>query len=201
MADPQAELTIATTSHSATTPTVLSAKPPLHPLPGKPTPCPRARLGSAPPPLADPQPDEGALERGPGALLVGHGDRTSREDLLRPLPGLLGAPQIDLLGMLGDIRQDHHVVAADVHKTPEYGQNLLDAAPLDPKHTRPERGKERRMVREDPDVALARRRDDHVHVLLVDAALRRDDLEMKWHHEAAARVAAFSRASSTVPTM
>ena len=37
------------------------------------------------------------------------------------------------------------------------------------------------MVRQDPDVALARGRDDHVDVVLVDLPLGRDDFEMERH--------------------
>ena len=83
--------------------------------------------------------------------------------------------------MLGGIGQDHDPVGANVHEATEYGQHFLDAALLHLELARAERREERGVVRQDPDVPLARRRDHHVDVILVDGPLRRDHLEVQRH--------------------
>jgi hypothetical protein len=125
--------------------------------------------------------DQRPLELGPGALLVGRGSRARREDLLGAIAGLLRAARVNLLGVLGRICEDDHAVAANVHESAEHRKYFLDTAALHPELTWPKRGEERSVVREDPDVSLARGSDDHVDVILVDLPLGRDDFEVKRH--------------------
>ena len=91
---------------------------------------------------------------------------------------LLGTARVDVLDVLGGVGQHDHAIRADVHEPAEHGEHLLDAAFLHAELTRPEGGEERRVVRQDPEVSLAAGGDHHVDVVLVDAALGRDDFQM-----------------------
>src|SRR5207237_10421769 len=115
---------------------------------------------------------------GSGALLVRRGRGTRGEDFVSAIASLLCAARVDLFGGLGGVGQNDDAVAADIHESAEYRQDFLDAAALHSELTRPERGEERSVVREDPDVSLARGSDDHVDVLLVHLPLGRDDFEV-----------------------
>src|SRR6266508_13406 len=152
-------------------------------------------------PLADTQTHDGSLERGTGDRLFG-GGRWCRERLLRLLARLTRALDVDLLDVLGGLREHDDTVAAHVHEAAEDRQRLFDAAALHAELARPERGEQRSVMRQDPEVSLAAGRDDHVDVVLVDLALRRDDLEVERHQAASfAMRSPFSRACSMVPTL
>ena len=101
--------------------------------------------------------------------------------------------------MFGRLGEDDDPVRPYVHEPPEHRERLLDAALLHPELAWAKGRKERGVVRKDPEVALTSRGDDHVDVVLVDLALRGDDLEMEGHQPA--RPFAFSWAASMVPTM
>ena len=104
--------------------------------------------------------------------------------------------------MLGGLGEDDDPVPAHVHEAAEYREDLLRAALLDAELSGSEAREQRRVVRQDPEVTLATGRDDHVHVVLVDLALRRDDLDVQRHQAfSLAILSAFSRASSIAPTM
>src|SRR6266550_4327942 len=154
--------------------------------------------------FADPEANQGPLELGSGALLVRRRGRTRGEDLLSAIAGLLRAARVDLLGRLGGVGQNDHAVAADIHESAEHRQDFLDAAALHLELAGTERGEEGSVVRQDPYIAIGRRRDDHVDVVLVHLPLGRDDFEMERHQLDApsfARRSPFSRACSTVPTL
>ena len=59
------------------------------------------RLDPAPPPLVDPDAHEGALKRGARTRLLRRRRRPGRERLLRALPRLLRALDVDVLDLLG----------------------------------------------------------------------------------------------------
>src|SRR5207245_111212 len=159
----------------------------------------RSRSPSPPASLAYPQPDERPLERRPRPRLFGGGRRSRRECSLSAVAGLLGAAGVDLLGVLGGLGEDDDPVRPYVHEPPEHRERLFDTALLHPELARSEGRKERGMVRKDPEVPLTSGGDDHVDVVLVDLALRGDDLEMEGHQPASPF--AFSWAASMVPTM
>src|SRR6185369_16685018 len=74
----------------------------------------------------------------------------------------------------------------------------LDLAALpDSQLTHAERGHERRVVGQDPELALAAGDRHGIDLARVGEALRRDDLEMEGHQDSS--LAAFSRTSSMVP--
>src|SRR5437016_13832210 len=140
------------------------------------------RSSASAPTLADAQADQRPLELGPGALLV-RGRRGARgEDLLSAVARLLRTARVDLLSVFGRVGQHDDAVAPNVHESTEHGEHFFDAATLHLELTRTQGGEERRVVREDPDVALGRRSDDHVDILLVHLALGCDHFEMKRHY-------------------
>jgi hypothetical protein len=135
-------------------------------------------LGAATPPLADADAHERALQRRARPRLIGGRQDSALKGLLRALARLLRTLRIDLLGWLGRLGQDDDAIRAHVHEAAEYGEDLFDAAFLHSELSGTERGEERCVVRQDPEVPLAPGRDDHVDVVLVDASFRSDDLEV-----------------------
>src|SRR5581483_12157289 len=113
--------------------------------------------------FSDAQPDEGALQRGLRGRQVFPG-LAPLEREARPLARPLGTLDVDLLGVLGGIGEDHDVVVEDLEEAAGDGERDLLGAALEDQLAGRERRHERRMTREHGELALDAGRDH-----LVDA--------------------------------
>jgi hypothetical protein len=93
------------------------------------------------------------------------------------------AALVDLVRALGRIRQDGHLAGLHFHEAAADREVLLAPDALDAQFARRQRGEQRRVVRQDAQLALRARRGDHVHVFGEDQALLRDDFTTdRTHH-------------------
>lgn len=129
------------------------------------------------PALGDADTNRRTLERFLGAGEL-HPLAALTEPRLGTLPGRFGPLDVDLLDSLGGIRQHEHAIAVDLQEAAKDDERLLVAALLHPHLTGGEQREQRRVLRQDPKLAIRSRRDDHVDILrLVDHTLASHDLD------------------------
>jgi hypothetical protein len=137
--------------------------------------------GHAPAALGQADPNQSPLQSRSGAGEVCRLHETALEDLLGFAAGPLGALEIDLGRNVGRLGQYHDAIRTDLQEAAEDGELLLLAAYLDPKHALPEGRDERRVVGQNPHLALAAGHDDLVDVTLKGSPFRSHDLQVEWH--------------------
>ena len=127
-----------------------------------------------------------AEQRGLRLRVVGIGGQS----LLGSLPGATRAVDVDVVGELGDVRQDDHAVVRDLDEPAVHCRGLLALLrEQDPYDTDPERAEERHVPGQERDLTLRRPAHDHVAVARVQHPLGRDDVDGERH----ARSALFQR--------
>jgi hypothetical protein len=142
---------------------------------------------------------ESLLELG----LLGGGER-ARELFLRPPPRLLSPLQRDLLHVLGDVGKHGHAIGQNLEESAPDEQQLLVGTHRDLQRARFQDRHQRRVARQDAELALGAPSDDEVDVALEQAALDAD--HSKWNLQGYVSDLFFmsspcARASSMVPTM
>ena len=131
--------------------------------------------------LGQPDPDQGALQGGPGAGKVRRLYETTFEDVLGLASGSFSPLEVDLGAEVRRLGQDHDPIGADLDEAAENGDFLLLAAGLDTQHALAEQRDQRRMMRQDAHLALAPGHDDLVDVAGEGSPFRSHDLEVEWH--------------------
>jgi len=103
--------------------------------------------------------------------------------LLGCLLGPASALGVDLARELGDVGEDDHRVVAHVHEAAVHGRHLLGpVGPLDARRVDRERPEERRVARQEGDLAVAHSAtDDHVGLAAEEDAFGRDELDLHGH--------------------
>ncbi len=110
---------------------------------------------------------------------------------------------VDLIGQLGNVRQDDHLVVRHLDEPAVHRERLLAATgEYQPHGPRRERAEELRVTGEERDVAAAAgAQDDHVGLTGVEHLLRRDELHLERHAQLSEIVLALASTDSTPPTL
>src|SRR5438876_2473296 len=137
-------------------------------------------LAAGPAPDGDPLAHERGLQRG-----THPGDVRRRARLLelglRTLAGLDRPLLVDLVGMLGEVGHDDHLVGAHLDEAARDEEDLLGAALLDPQLPGAQRTDQSRVVRQDAQLAIDAGHDHHVDLVGERPPLRTDDLQLQRH--------------------
>src|SRR5579859_443842 len=119
-------------------------------------------------------------ERGLELGLLGCRER-ALESLLGALSGLFRALDRDLVRVLGHVRQHGDAVGQHLEEPAADEQELLFPAVRDLQRPGLEDGHQRRVARQDAELAVRPVGDDEVHVALEEAALDAHDAKRNWH--------------------
>ena len=136
----------------------------------------RGRRALAVPPLGDPDAQQRLLELGARGGQVGAFAVARLEGPLGLAPRLLGLLEVDLARQVGRLGHDHDLVGPDLEEPADDRERLLGAALADAQLADAEHRHQRRVVRQDAELALDARDVDRIDLVLVDEALGRHDL-------------------------
>ena len=109
------------------------------------------------PPFGDADPERGLLEWRAGGARSAPSWIAGLERALGLTSGLLGLLEVDLAGHVGCLGHDDDPVGPDLEEPADDRERLLDAALAEPQLADAERRYQRRMVRQDAELALASR--------------------------------------------
>src|ERR1035437_1129750 len=133
---------------------------------------------SAAPNVGDAQPEFGALERERRFVVAD----VLREQFLGTFPRLLGAGFVDVFGALRRVGKDGDLVREHLEEPSGDEQDVFRLAVANHHLAGPERCQQRDVVREHAEIALDSRCEHEVRLLAEDAALSRDELDLKLGH-------------------
>jgi len=136
---------------------------------------------SAGPALRQADSNERPLKSGSGTRQIGRLHESAFEHALRLAPGSLGALEIYLRSQIGHLGENHDSIRADLQEAAEDGELLLLIAPLEAQDSLAEKRDQWRMVRQNPELALASGHDDLVDITLEGSSLRSHDLQVEGH--------------------
>src|ERR1700722_11546120 len=136
-------------------------------------------------PTVAPAPDLRNLESQRGALalharlLVAH---VLGEELLRALASFLGARLVDVLGTLGRIGKDRHLVGQDLEEPARNHEHVLGVFVADGHDAIAQRRQQGDVVRQHPEVPFHAGSEHEVSFLAEDATLWRDEFDLELVH-------------------